>query len=386
MKANTSHFLPLWASLVWLATPAAHGQAPAPAADAPKPPVHKADQSALNRLKQDDRAKKELSEVIGQLRDTAKRSENAGKEIKRVNAKDLKEDPGKVIDSVKDTLSPEDTAGLKAAMEKAKAALNSEDAKKVIEEAKNKAAATASKAKPATTTPPEKFGPATFDKVPAPVPVMALAMTPKPRTPGFTVDGKSIIFPPSRDPANPERVLPASDPRSRTYVVTGNAQVKTPNMVLDADRIEMIASVEGGGINAPQSAKKPARTKPGDPVQPGAGETGEENKPAPFDRVMADSRVNLVRLINGKTQTGKGGSMIYDKKSGTMILTDWPQAHVDGNLIIGKSKDAKIILVPDGEPRTENCRIEGYEQPAAPSKPPAAAPAGRPAPRAKVVP
>jgi hypothetical protein len=78
--------------------------------------------------------------------------------------------------------------------------------------------------------------------------------------------------------------------------------------------------------------------------------------------------------------------MIYDKKSGTMILTDWPQAQVEGKVITGKSKDAKIILVPEGEPRVENCRIEGYDEPvpAAPKGTPAA-PKATPAPKAKVV-
>jgi len=67
-----------------------------------------------------------------------------------------------------------------------------------------------------------------------------------------------------------------------------------------------------------------------------------------------------------------------------MILTDWPQAQVEGKVITGKSKDAKIILVPEGEPRVENCRIEGYDQPA-PTPAPGGAPKTTPAPKAKVV-
>ena len=364
----------------------ATGQAPKPEADGPKPPVHKPEQSALNRLKQDDRSKKALSDVIEQLRETSKRSEAAEKELKRVTATDLKDDPARTVDSVKDKLSAEDTAKLRAVLEKSKEVLNSEDAKKLAAELKKKAAASIKPKSSPTTSPPEKFGPSTFDKVPAPAPATPQAVTVKRRTPGFFVDGDSIIFPPTRDPAKPERVLPASDPRSRTYIVIGNAQVKTASMVLDGDRIEMVASAEGGGINVPQPAPRPTKSKAGDPVQPGIGGDGDEKKPAPFDRVLATGRVDIVRIINGKSQTGKGGSMIYDKKSGTMILTDWPQAQVEGKVITGKSKDAKIILVPNGEPRVENCRIEGFDAPATPAPSSGTTAAAPPPPKAKVIP
>lgn len=348
--------------------------------DTAKPPVHKPDQSALNRVKQDDRSKKQLDEAIEKLREAAKRNETADKELKRVNEQDLKDNPAKAIGAIKDQLSTEDTAQLKKTLEKA---VNSEEARKLADELKKKAVSSIKPKSGATTTPPEKFGPSTFDKVPGPVPV-APEVTAKPKTPDFSVDGDSIIFPPARDPANPQRALLPSDPRSRTYVVIGHAQVKTPSMVLDGDRIEMIASVEGGGLQAPQPRPKPAKPKAGDPVRP-VSAAAEEKKPAPFDRVIATGRVRIVRIIDGKTETGKGGSMIYDKKSGTMILTDWPQAQVEGKVITGKSKDAKIILVPDGEPRVENCRIEGYETPdtapaAASTGPPAAAPVPRATP------
>ena len=385
MKPISPRTAPAWAGLLLALGGPAAAQTPRPETAGPKPPVHKPDQSALNRLKQDDRSQKALSDVIEQLRETSKRNDAAEKELKRVDVNDFKDDPSKAVESLKEKLSPEDTAKLKEVLETSKAVLNSEDAKKIAEELKKKAVANIKPRTAATTTPPEKFGPSTFDKVPAPAPAAPEVVTVKRRTPGFFVDGDSIIFPPTRDPAKPERVLPPSDARSRTYIVIGSAQVKTASMVLDGDRIEMVASPEGGGLTAPQPPPKAAKGKAGDPVQPGAGGADDEKKPAPFDRVMATGRVNIVRIFNGKTQTGKGGSMIYDKKSGTMILTDWPQAQVEGKVITGKSKDAKIILVPDGEPRVENCRIEGFNAPApaVPSPPPATAAAP---PKAKIVP
>lgn len=379
MKLISFRLLPLWACLLGLATPAAPGQAPAPAADAPKPPVHKADQSALNRLKQDDRSKKQLSDAVEKLREAAKRNEAADKEIKRINAKDLKDDPGKVIQSMKDKLDP---AALKELQEKAKELAESEEGKKLAEELKKKASAAASKTKssPPTTTPPEKFGPSTFDQVPAPVPVVAVPPATKEKTPRSIVDGDTIILPPTQDPSNPERTLPPSDPRSRTYVIIGNAQVKTPNMVLDGDRIEVLASPEGGaeGIGGLPGKKpvKPAKANAVDPVQPGAGASPDDKKAAPFDRVIATGRVNIVRMVNGKTQSGKGGSMIYDRKTDEMILTDWPEAQEGDQIIVGTRKDARIILVPKGRTRFEGCTLRdlGDGKTASTPPPPAAAP------------
>lgn len=357
--------LPAWTGLLCLTFASAQAQAPKPAADAPKPPVHKPEQSALNRLKQDDRSKKALSDAVEKLREAAKNHESADKEMKRGNAKDLKEDPGKALDAIKDKLSPEDTAALKEAMEKAKEALNSDDAKKAIEEVKKKAAAASSaKPKTPTTTPPEKFGPSTFDQVPAPQPTAPEAAPVLRKTPGFVVTGKDMILPPTNDPDHPERTLSPKDPRSRTYVVTGNAQVKTPNMVLEGDRIELLASEEGGGDGlGGLTVKKPAKGKDAkissvDPVQPGINNTPEDaKKAAPFDRVIATGRVNIVRIVNGKPQSGKGGSMIYDRKTDEMLLTDWPEAQDGVNVVTGTRKDAKIILVPKGKTRFEDCTL-----------------------------
>ena len=359
MKPIFPRVLPLWTGLLWLGAATAPAQVPKPAADAPKPPVHKPEQSVLNRLKQDERSKKQIGDSAEKLREAAKHTETAEKELKRINSKDLKEDPGNVIESMKDKLDP---AALKELQEKAKEVLDSEDGKKLIEEVKKKAAASTSKPKTATTTPPGKFGPSTFDQVPAPVPVVADAPQAKVRTTDAVVNGDTIIFPPSQDPANTERALPASDPRSRTYVIVGGAQVKTPSIVLDADRIEFINSAENGGegiggLGAPPK-KSPAKPKGKaiDPVSAGAGATDSE-KSDPFEMIIATGRVNIVRIDKGKVVTGKGGSMIYRKKTGEMILTDWPEVQDGKNVLVARQKNAKIVLIPKGQPYSEGCQL-----------------------------
>lgn len=385
MKTTLPRTLLVWSGILGLTTAASPAQAPKPSADSPKPPVHKPDQSALNRLKQDDRSKKQLSDAVEKLQEAAKHNETAGKELKRINAKDLKEDPTKVIESMKDKLSPEDTAALKKAMEKAKEALNNDDAKKIIEEAKKKAAASIKPKSAATTAPPGKFGPSTFDQVPAPVPAVSEPAAVKARTPGFVVNCELFITPPANDPANPKRALLPKDPLSRTYVAIGNAQVKAPNLVLEGDRIEMIASEDGGGeglggLGVPKPAK-PGKQTMVDPVQPGmANQAADKKNATPFERVIATGRVNIVRILQGRTQTGKGGSMIYDKKSGEMLLTDWPEGQDGDKVMVGTRKDSKIILVPEGQTRFENCTLLGPGD----SKPAKTAPPA--APRAQRVP
>ena len=360
MKPIFPRVLPLWTGLLWLGAATAPAQVPKPAADAPKPPVHKPEQSVLNRLKQDERSKKQIGDSAEKLREAVKRTETAETELKRINPKDLKEDPGNVIESMKDKLDP---AALKELQEKAKEVLDSEDGKKLIEEVKKKA--NSSKPKTATTTPPGKFGPSTFDQVPLPVPAVTDVPQAKPRTPGAVVNGDSIIFPFSHDPANPERALPASDPRSRTYVIVGSAQVKTASLVLDADRIEFIKSQESGaegigGLGA-SPKKNPAKTKTKaiDPVNAGAGAAAkdEEEKADPFDMIIATGRVNIVRIDKGKVVTGKGGSMIYRKKTGEMILTDWPEVQDGKNVLVARQKNAKIVLIPKGQPYSEGCQL-----------------------------
>jgi lipopolysaccharide export system protein LptA len=355
MKPIFLRVLPLWSSLFCLGAVTAAAQAPKPTPDAPKPPVHKPEQSILNRVKQDERSKKQISDSAEKLREAAKRTETGEKELKRINPKDLMEDPGKVIESMKDKLDP---AALKELQEKAKEVLDSEDGKKLIEEIKKKA--NSSKPKTATTTPPGKFGPSTFDQVPLPVPAVTDVPQAKPRTPGAVVNGDSIIFPPSQDPANPERALPASDPRSRTYVIVGSAQVKTASLVLDADRIEFIKSQESGaegigGLGA-SPKKSPTKTKAIDPVNAGAAAQDEE-KADPFEMIIATGRVNIVKIDKGKIVTGKGGSMIYRKKTGEMILTDWPEVQDGKNVLVARQKNAKIVLIPKGQPYSEGCEL-----------------------------
>ena len=151
MKPVFFGYAPLLPALLLVIQGPVVAQLPKPEGTVPRPPVHKPEQSALNRLKQDDRSKKQLEEAIEKLREAAKRNETANKELQRIDGKDFKEDPAGMLEAMKDQISPETSADLKSAMGKV---LKSEEAKKIIEEAKKKAAASIkSRSTPTTTLP-----------------------------------------------------------------------------------------------------------------------------------------------------------------------------------------------------------------------------------------
>ncbi len=369
MKPSFLHPLPLWSGILLLGLAYAPAQSAAPASPTPKPPVHKPEQSALNRPKADARAQKDIDDAVDKLREAARKFEAGEKQMKRIDnqeLQDIKNNPDKTIDALKDKLDP---AKLQEIKDKAKEFSESEKGKKLLEDLKKKGAETI-KPKASPAAPAGKFVPPTFDGVPAPQAAKASpsGLKPRKRTQSATAD--KIIGPPTSDPANPDRPISPDDPRGRTYVLDGNAQVKTPSMVLEAERITGVMS-KGGELPGSKSPKSKEKTKSIDPVQAGAGAApGAKPEEEPFDSLMAEGRVNLVKMDKGDITTGKGGSLIYDKKSGRAVLTDWPQVQQGKTLWVATKKDATITIVPKGQPFSEGCRIETLED----NKPPATAP------------
>lgn len=344
----------------------AGAQIPAPNPSTAKPPVHKPEQSALNRVKQDERAQKALEESKAALKDSDRRLDAAAKEIQRLDKDALKADPKKALKAIADKLSPEDTAKLKEELKKAgKEFLDSDEAKRLLEEAKKKGGAKVDPVKknqPAVS--PNSSGPpvpTTFDKIPAPVPlpVAAFPSIPKRKITSY-VEGDVILIPPTHDPANPSRLLSPSDPMARTYVITGNALMKTVSLTLNADRIECLksADAEGGGIFGGANPSGPVKkTETGrDALLPEAD--AEKDEEPPIDRMVATGRVQVVRIENGAVSTGHSSRMVYERKTGHITLTGWPTAQTGNQNIVGKAENSVIILVPKGEPKFENCRVE----------------------------
>lgn len=374
----------------------AGAQTPAPNPSTAKPPVHRPEQSALNRVKQDERAQKALEESKAALKDSDRRLDAAAKEIQRLDKDALKNDPQKALKSIAEKLSPEDTAKLKEELKKAgKEFLDSDEAKRLLEEAKKKGGGkldAVKKTQPAAS--PNSSGPpvpTTFDKIPAPVPLTVAALPPIPkRKIGSIVYGDKILFPPGKDPDAPGKALSPSNPLGRTYVVTGNALFKTPSLVLNADRIECLMDADQQGSNpfgkaSPAPAAATTEKKERAPLS-SETEASEDKEDAPFERMVATGRVQVVQLDKGVTTTGNADRMVYEKKTGRITLTGWPSVQKANQKLIAEREGSVIVLIPGQDnPYSLHCKLESLLDTKKKTEA-AKLPSDKAAPRAQVVP
>ncbi|MDB6132751.1 MAG: hypothetical protein JWM59_994 [Verrucomicrobiales bacterium] len=374
MKASPWTVLPAFAVLA-AATAAltAQAQPQTPEQGKPssgaKPPVHKAAESALSRVQQDERAKKALEESAALLKESVRKGRAAAEEARRINKDQAKTDPEKTARSLKDKVSPQDTAAVKEQLKKTvKTVLNNDEAKKLIEDTKKSAAAAVDEAaqknkasKPGTPSSTPLPPPTTFDKIPGPAPAGAATLpTPPKRTATSMASGDRIVAPPAMDPKRPGQPIRPDDPLGRTYVITGNAQIKMPVMQVDADQIIFLQSVDHAG-----SGLLPGGGSP--PAKPQAAGGGQGKKDSNgLESMVATGRVRVVRLdpAKGKEYHGKGNRMVYDQKTGATTITGWPSLQQDNQLITAKQEDAVIVLYSnDQKPTFDNCNVRILSDP-----------------------
>lgn len=322
---------------------------------------------ALNLKKLDERSQSKLQETLRQLEEVARKYEASEREAKRLNGaalKDLKDvkDPKEAkekLEKLKDSLEPEDRSAVEdlvKELKKTEEELKEEAKKKIAEEKKKAAERNASaKAKPR----PEPSDPVqkpavTFDQVPP-------APTPKAPSAGEQLKGRKvikpnefirareIIAPGNRDPKNPDRVLPESDPRTRTYYLKGNVQVRTENFAQDSDELIIILPPGSSGLSGVsgedgEAAARPApKAKKGDPVRNSAGPIDEDGPQV--ERMIATGNVKVIRRdANGAIQTGAGGVMIYDGKTGDVLIKDWPEAQDGKAAFLPTRQSSEIIM------------------------------------------
>ncbi|MES2707840.1 MAG: hypothetical protein V4726_14705 [Verrucomicrobiota bacterium] len=395
MKAVPWLTLPVLAVLT--AAPArAQNTAPAPekktaksSSNSAKPPVHKPEQSALNQVQQDARAKKALQESADILRESIRKEQAATKEAKRLNKDQVKADPEKALQDIKDKLSPEDTAALKEQLKKtAKTVLDNDETKKMIEEVKKKGAAAvdeAKKSKPST-APAQPSAPlpppTTFDKIPGPTPVAPVLLPAPPRrTVTTVVNGDKIVLPPTTDPNHPGQPLKPADPLGRTYVIMGNAQIKMPTMQVDADQIVCLQEVSGAGqgLLGMGGNNTAAAPRPNDPVKPaGTAGSGKKSDANGLENMVATGRVRVVRLDNGKEYHAKGNRMVHDQKTGATTITGWPTLQESNRLTTGNEENSVIVLYSNGKkPYLDRCTFKMLSDPKTAQSPGNPAPASR---------
>ncbi len=332
----------------------------------PVVPTHKSELSALKTVKQDARSKEGLKKAMKIVEETATTNEALKKEAERLvkekesggmkDAKDLK----KVVEGLKKEGGADPLDALKDIAREAKEAMGDES-KEVIKAVKDKVLKKKD-GTPAVTAVPTR--PATFAGVPGPVAL-------NPRKPvrmviSNVVDADEMIKPPSRDPANPDKVLPPSDPRTRTYILKGNARIRGKTFAADGDEIEVLYDEAHAGD--PSGGMKGKKGKTGkvatvDPVSPGAAAPGKPKEDAPFERIIIRGRARVMAIgKDGEVQVGRGGYMIYEKKTGHFILREWPEAQTGDKCFAADSKESVILLSQTEEVQLKDCSLIPVER------------------------
>lgn len=343
-----------------------------------KPPVHKPEQSALNQTEHDERAKKALEESRALLQESLRKEQAAKKEAGRLTkdqltpatAADAVKDPEKAVQAIKDKITPEKAEALKEQAKKtAKTLLDSDEAKKLIEDTKKKAAEAVAedskKAKPAGNTPaasPPPLPPTTFDTIPGPAPAtpVSLPAAPKRAISGL-LKGDRIVMPPNMDPKHPNQKIKPEDPVGRTIVLTGNAQIKMPTMQVDADEIVMLKAISSSG-----SGPFDFGSAPPPPAAKSAGDTGKsadadksKDDSNGLESMVATGRVRVLRIDKGSEIHAKGNRMVYDAQKGSTTMTGWPSLQQENKVITPEREDAVIVLYSnEKDPYTTGCSVK----------------------------
>jgi hypothetical protein len=309
----------------------------------PKVPTHSPEQSKLNELKEDARNNETFKKAAAKIQKGAQDNSAVKKEVER---------------AAKSKLVPSADEG-KAKLEDLKKKLDKKDLKEIENMVKDgakegiKALRDRNKKDETQDTPPESpvteadTPPGSFDNNSKKEETLPVRKPPVFQVAPLTAD--MMISGMGKDPKNPSVDLPKSDPRTRTFVLTGNARLRRPDVVVDADEVELLLKerrVAGKKNGAPAPTA--------DPVKPGAG----AKKDAPIESLVARGRVRFM-IVNkdGHVQAGRCGTLIYEEKTGLFILKDWPEAEAEGYLIRGPKKDSVIRLSRTEQADAAGCTL-----------------------------
>ncbi|HWB03874.1 MAG TPA: hypothetical protein VG796_12680 [Verrucomicrobiales bacterium] len=319
-------------------------------ADPKKEPAHSPEQSALNRVKQDERAKEILKKTKAVLDKELRKQDAARKEVERLEKSKTvpsKDEAKATLEKIKEGA---DKNGLKELENSVRDTLR--ESKEVLEaEAKKaKEAMRERNAKEGDTPPapaPEELNqlPGNFDNITAADP-LPIRKSPVFQTAPLSAD--MMVSGMRRDPKNPDVELPASDPRTRTFVLTGTARLRRADFVLDADNVSVL--FKEGQAPGSGGALKSNKASNADPIKAG-------KKNSPIERIVAQGRVRFMFVDKtGHVQAGRCGHLIYEDRTGWFILKDWPEAEAEEYLLRGPTKESVIRLS-----RTEKAEADGCE-------------------------
>lgn len=308
---------------------------------APKTPSHSPEQSALNKLKQDKRNQDRLKEAEAAIRKALKNTDAAKREAERLAKERAEPTSGEAkaqLEKLKGSVDDKAVEELKNIVKD-----SAEQIRNAREQMKKEGEAPA----PAGPGPEPEPVAGSFDNIASPDPIPVLKA---PVFPAAPVKADRMVKGPSRDPKHPDKDLPDSDPRTRTYVLSGNVTIRRPTMALDADEVDIL--FKAGETPNSNGEKKPADLPPSaDPVN------RPKDESSAIERIVARGRVRFMFVDkSGKVQAGRGGYMIYEEKTGWFIIKDWPEAEFRGRLLRGPSKNSVIRLS-----RLEEADVSGLD-------------------------
>jgi lipopolysaccharide export system protein LptA len=128
-------------------------------------------------------------------------------------------------------------------------------------------------------------------------------------------------------------------------IYTGDVKARHPQMYIECEELELFMAKQEGGVLGGSKPKKPATTaKDADILAP-------VKKPAnagpPIDKADARGPMVTVEKISedGELQIGHCKHLIYDGKTESTTLLEWPQVQVGNQL--HKSTEAGCIMIID---------------------------------------
>jgi len=298
----------------------------------------------LNKLKQDERSKDLIKKAEAALKKADKTGSAAKDEVDRLTKKDELPEEKEArlkLEKLKNSVDPKDMEEFEKLLKESTETLR-EEYKTYREKQRSERPA------PAAPVPAPDPAPVSFDHVPAPAPAPLLKAPAFPVSPMVTAENG--IIPGERDPRRPDVILPPGDPRRRTWVLTGNVRIRRPFFALDADEVDLLLK-EGEEANFNGTGQAPSS----DP----AGRAKREG--GPFERIVARGRVRVMFIDKaGRVQVGRGGSMIYEEKSGVFLIKEWPEAEIGNKLLRGPAKNS-VIKLSDITAEDPNVEILGLK-------------------------
>jgi len=299
----------------------------------PKVPSHAPTQSKLNKIRQDERVQKELKKAKEIIEKAGKNSEGVKREAERMQKEKSPATTDEVkskLEKLKDSVDKNDLKELEALLKDSTSDIK-EEIKKYRDQ-KRKETVPAPSVNPVPDTTPV---PGSFDSIAAAEPI-PLAKAPVFPVPPIRAD--HAIKGPSRDPRDPEKKLPESDLRTRTWVLSGDVRIRRPTEAVDADVVEIVFK-QGESPDSSGKSGKPASPPGVDPIN------RPKNDESDIESIVARGRVRFMIVdAAGRVQVGRGGHMTWEEKTGWFVIKDWPEAELGGRRLKGRTKNAVIRL------------------------------------------